>query len=98
MQSPLEERFAKAVYLIRNGPKKNSSNDEKLKVYIRHLFMLAGRQCFFLMECTFPAGRIATDNMTSSFASLSRFTACSSRRLREMSQASSRASLRYAAR
>jgi hypothetical protein len=33
MPSPLEERFAKAVYLIRHGPKKNSSNDEKLKVY-----------------------------------------------------------------
>eukprot|EP00755_Sulcionema_specki_P011664 Sspe_Gene.49558::Locus_26846_Transcript_2_4_Confidence_0.500_Length_524::g.49558::m.49558/K08762/DBI, ACBP; diazepam-binding inhibitor (GABA receptor modulator, acyl-CoA-binding protein) len=28
-----EAQFKKAVYMIRNGPKKESSNDEKLKVY-----------------------------------------------------------------
>lgn len=32
MTTPLEEKFAKAVYLIRNGPSKNSDNNEKLKV------------------------------------------------------------------
>jgi len=31
--SDLELKFKKAVYLIRNGPAKDSSNAEKLKVY-----------------------------------------------------------------
>ena len=29
----LEERFEKAVWLIRNGPKRDSDNDTKLKFY-----------------------------------------------------------------
>ena len=28
-----EERFKKAVYMVRNGPARESSNEEKLKVY-----------------------------------------------------------------
>merc|ERR1711976_798499 len=31
--SDIDTRFKKAVFLIRNGPKRESSNDEKLKVY-----------------------------------------------------------------
>ena len=31
--SDLEARFKKAVWLIRNGPKMESSNDTKLKFY-----------------------------------------------------------------
>ena len=31
--SDLELQFKKAVFLIRNGPKKDSNNAEKLKVY-----------------------------------------------------------------
>lgn len=34
MATPLEKRFKKAVWLIRNGPPKaGTSNDEKLKFY-----------------------------------------------------------------
>eukprot|EP00123_Amoebidium_parasiticum_P022972 comp9892_c0_seq1/m.4825 comp9892_c0_seq1/g.4825 ORF comp9892_c0_seq1/g.4825 comp9892_c0_seq1/m.4825 type:complete len:100 (-) comp9892_c0_seq1:308-607(-) len=31
--SDLKAKFEKAVYLVRNGPAKNTGNDEKLKVY-----------------------------------------------------------------
>eukprot|EP01006_Ploeotia_vitrea_P004417 TRINITY_DN114526_c0_g1_i1.p1 TRINITY_DN114526_c0_g1~~TRINITY_DN114526_c0_g1_i1.p1 ORF type:complete len:112 (-),score=21.62 TRINITY_DN114526_c0_g1_i1:264-572(-) len=31
--SDIDTRFKKAVYLIRNGPKQESSNDQKLQVY-----------------------------------------------------------------
>lgn len=33
MADELDRRFKKAVWLIRNGPKKNSSNDTKLMFY-----------------------------------------------------------------
>jgi len=39
----VEDRFKKAVYMIRNGPARESSNEEKLKVCVLLLSSLALR-------------------------------------------------------